>query len=290
MRNKRHKGLTTVLLCLGIILVTVSSCGFLPEDEDKVDKDGMTLVWQDEFDSDTVTTQSNWAHEIWPKGKVNDEKQDYINSTETAYVSDGTLKIRAYKENGNWHSARLRTENASGSRSWKYGYFEARLKMPKGNGVWPAFWMMPHDPSGNSGDKGAYGGWPCSGELDIMEYSPSTTGNRLYATVHYGTDWNTGHRYTSLGGKNISDATSEWHVYGLRWTDEYVEAFIDDVSLGTKYYNDRKGEWATWPYDQKFYIILNLAMGGTLGGSIDPNLTEAIYEIDYVRVYQVKLK
>jgi beta-glucanase (GH16 family) len=89
-----------------------------------------------------------------------------------------------------------------------------------------------------------------------------------------------------LGDKYISGAADEWHTYGLRWTDEYVEAFIDNVSLGTKYYNDQKGNFATWPYDQKFYIILNLAMGGDLGGSIDSSLTEAVYEIDYVRVYQ----
>ena len=286
MKKKRHCALAFSLLTAGVLALAAPSCGFMPEDdEETVDKDGMKLVWSDEFDSGSVPSKSNWVREVWSKGKVNNEEQAYIDSKDTAYISDGTLKIKAYKKDGNWYSARLKTENASGSLSWKYGYFEAKLKMPKGNGVWPAFWMMPHDPTGKSGD-GAYGTWPRSGELDIMEYSPGKTGDKLYATVHYGTHWKDDHRYTSLGDKYISGAADEWHIYGLRWTDEYVEAFIDNVSLGTKYYNDQKGNFATWPYDQKFYIILNLAMGGDLGGSIDPSLTEAVYEIDYVRVYQ----
>ena len=287
MKNKRHKGLITLLLCFGTILFTVSSCGFLPEDEEKtLNKNGLTLVWSDEFDSGSVPSNSNWTHEVWGPKKYNNEEQYYTNSEKTAYISDGTLKIKAYKENGNWYSARLKTENATGSHSWKYGLFEAKIKMPKGNGVWPAFWMMPHDPTGNSGN-GSYGVWPRSGELDIMEYSPGTQGSKVYATVHHSKSSSEAEKdsYSTLGSKVINDAATEWHTYAIQWTAEYIEVFFDDVSLGIKYYNDEKG-WVNWPYDQKFYIILNLAMGGNLGGSIDSSLTEAIYEIDYVRVYQ----
>jgi beta-glucanase (GH16 family) len=274
--KRQHKGIIQVLLlCAATAMIT--SCIFAPEEEVSNDpKSGLSLVWSDEFDSGTTPSTANWTHEVWNPGYVNNEKQYYTESSDTAYVSDGTLKIRAYKSSGNWYSARIKT---AGLHSWKYGYMEARIKQPAGNGVWPAFWMMPEDSS--------YGTWPRSGELDVMEYSPNTTGNSTYATVHHsksssaaGSDL-----YSSLGSKTLSDATSTFHTYGLKWTSSYVEAFYDGSSLGTKYYNDGGG-WVNWPYDKSFYIILNLAMGGTLGGTIDSSLTEALYEIDYVRVYQ----
>ena len=293
MKKKHFTAITLLLLTAGFLTVTAVSCGFFPEDEDdKLDLSGMKLVWSDEFDSGSTKTApstSNWTAEIWEPRRVNNEEQAYINSTQTAYVSDGTLKIRAIKS-GTWKSARLKTEDADGTHSWKYGYFEARMKMPKGKGVWPAFWMMPHDPTGKSGD-GAYGTWPRSGELDILEFSPGTTGNKVYSTVHHSMSSTEASKdsYSSLGSKVFDDASSAWHTYGLRWTESYVEAFYDGESLGTSYYNggynSPKG-WTSWPYDQKFYIILNLAMGGNLGGSIDSSLTEAVLEVDYVRVYQ----
>ncbi len=293
--KKHFAGIAFSLLGAGILALATISCGFLPEDEEeKLDLSGMKLVWSDEFDSETKTapSETNWTHEIWAKGRVNNEQQAYKKDLKYAYVSDGTLKIVAKKENGSWNSARLKTEDADGTHSWKYGYFEARLKMPAGKGVWPAFWMMPHDPTGNSGD-GAYGGWPRSGELDIMEFSPGTTGNKVYSTVHHSESSSSSDKdkYSSLGSKMIDDASTGWHTYGLRWTESYVEAFYDGVSLGARYYNTAYNSgnpdtWVAWPYDQKYYIILNLAMGGNLGGGIDSSLTEATFEIDYVRVYQ----
>ena len=291
MKKKHFAAIAFSLLGAGVLALTAISCGFLPEDEDdKLDLSGMSLVWSDEFNSGTTPSENNWSYEVWDKGKVNNEQQAYKKSSKYASISNGTLKIKAYKEAGEWVSARIKTEDADGTHSWKYGYFEARMKMPKGKGVWPAFWMMPHDPTGKSGN-GPYGVWPRSGELDIMEYSPGTSGNKLYATVHHsnsmddaGTD-----SYSSLGSKFLDDADTNWHTYGLRWTESYVEAFIDGVSLGDKYYNggyNSNNGWVKWPYDQKFYIILNLAMGGNLGGTIDSSLTQATFEIDYVRVYQ----
>ena len=278
MKKKKIATLAASLLVFGALAFTATSCGFLPEDEENkiVDKSGLKLVWSDEFDSGTTPSTSKWTKEIWNPGKVNNEKQYYTDSEKTAYISDGTLKIKAYKENGNWYSARIKTEKKA---SWKYGLFEAKIKMPAGNGVWPAFWMMPED--------SAYGTWPRSGELDIMEYSPSTTKTRAYSTVHHSASESQASTdsYKSLGGKELPDAASAWHTYSLRWTEDYVEAFIDGASIGSKYYNDGKG-WVNWPYDKPYYIILNLAMGGTLGGAIDSSLTEAVFEIDYVRVYQ----
>ena len=300
MKKKHNVIFTISLLCVGLIAITINSCGFLPEDKDETQQEAtklnineMSLVWSDEFtsgSSKTAPSSANWTFEKWAAGKVNNEKQQYIDSLNAAYVSDGTLKIRAYKSGSNWYSARLKTEDALGNRSWKYGYFEAKIKMPKGTGVWPAFWMMPHDPTGKSGD-GAYGTWPKSGELDIMEYSPGTQGKKVYATVHHSKSAEeiTTDKYETLGSKEIDDVTTAFHTYGLYWTETYIEAFIDGVSLGVKYKNENYNSgksWIQWPYDQKYYIILNLAMGGNLGGNIDSSLTEAIYEIDYVRVYQ----
>ena len=263
-----------------IVVFTQSSCGDASDEEvEKVDLSDLKLVWSDEFDSGTVPSKNNWTAEVWNPGKVNNEVQYYKDSEKNAYVSDGSLKIKAYKEDGNWYSARLKTEKL---HSWKYGYFEAKIKMPAGKGVWPAFWMMPEDSK--------YGGWPRSGEIDIMEYSPSTTQSAVYSTVHHSTSASNqqADTYPSLGRKEIGDATTQWHTYGLLWTENYIKAIYDGKELDKIYYNPKRTEdnWVKWPYDQNFYIILNLAMGGVLGGAIDPALTEAIYEIDYVRVYQ----
>ena len=293
MKKKHLAAVASSLLCAGLLTVTAISCGFLPEDEDKkLDLSGLKLVWSDEFDSETKSapSESNWTHEVWNAGAVNNEQQAYKKDLKYAYVSNGTLKIVAKKEGGKWNSARIKTEDANGTHSWKYGYFEARMKMPEGKGVWPAFWMMPHDPTGKSGH-GPYGVWPRSGELDIMEYSPATTRNKLYATVHHSmsADAQDTDSYSSLGGRFLEDAATNWHTYGLRWTETYVEAYIDGTPIGARYYNSSYNSstpWVKWPYDQKYYIILNLAMGGNLGGGIDSSLTEATFEIDYVRVYQ----
>ena len=168
---------------------------------------------------------------------------------------------------------------------------------PVNNGVWPAFWMMPNgtesvDEEGNTvyDPNGEYGAWPRSGELDIMEYSPSTSGQTVYSTIHHATSTTDAtDKYSSLGRKEIEvpsyNNESDWHTYGLLWTSGTLEAFYDGKSLGTVYAN-AGNSWAKWPYDKDFYLILNLAMGGNLGGSIDGKMNMAVYEIDYVRVYQ----
>ncbi len=258
----------------------------------------MKLVWSDEFDAGSLDT-SVWTKEIWSSGKVNNEVQAYVDSADNCKVGDEieddsgnvstdgqTLKIIATSSNGStWNSTRIIT---SGAVSAKYGYIEARLKMPiaydaSGNvidntGVWPAFWMMPEDSE--------YGEWPRSGEIDIMEYSPGTTGQKTYATLHHsasasdaGTD-----TYPSLGGVTF-DNPYEWHTYGMMWTSGTLEAFYDGESLGAVYANPGNN-WAKYPFDKNFYVILNLAMGGNLGGSINSDMRKAVYEIDYVRIYQ----
>ncbi|HAH61324.1 MAG TPA: glycoside hydrolase [Treponema sp.] len=267
--KRQHKGILPVLLLCAAAAMT-TSCIFVPEEEEKLTKDGMTLAWSDEFDSGSVPSPSNWTYEILPRGKYNNEKQAYVQNSANAYVSGGTLKIKAVKDsNGNWTSTRI---NTSGHHSWKYGIIEARIKLPGSNGTWPAFWMMPQN--------SVYDGWPASGEMDIMENAPTTKGkyfafSTLHASGHYGSNGK------SIGGKTLD---SSWHTYAIKWTSDKITAYYDDVAQET-YYNDGSGS-VNWPYDQSFYVILNLAMGGDLGGEIDSSLSSAIYEIDYVRVYQ----
>ncbi len=304
-----------------ILAAVLSSCIFFPEKEESLqyskDETKVTLgnkvyklAWSDEFDGTSLDTD-NWNRQNWPKGKVNNEVQSYSTDAKYSTVSDNTLKITAQGSGATWTSARIDT---AGKYSFKYGYVEARIKLPVAykkttasednllvdeegnavnNGVWPAFWMMPEnliDDEGKDTGGGVYGVWPRSGEIDIMEYSPSTAGNSAYATLHHAlSETDATDMYPSLGRMPVEtpvyDNDSDWHRYGMLWTSGTLEAFYDGKSLGTVYANGG-GSWAKWPYDQDFYIILNLAMGGNLGGAIDSGMKMAVYEIDYVRVYQ----
>jgi beta-glucanase (GH16 family) len=153
---------------------------------------------------------------------------------------------------------------------------EVRAKLPKGNGTWPAIWMMPA--------RNTYGGWPHSGEIDIMEhvgFNPDT----VFSTVHTG-KYN--HMKGTQKGKNIllPTATSEFHVYTLEWEENEIRSYVDGIHYFI-FKNEKQGP-EVWPYDQPFYLILNLAIGGGLGGrhGIDNSLFPHTFEIDYVRVYQ----
>lgn len=232
--------------------------------------DGMTCVFADEFDTGTVPSTRNWKYEILNAYTYNGEHQAYVQNSANAYVSDGTLKIKAIKDSsGNWTSTRL---NSTGT--WKYGYIEASLKLPSSNGTWPAFWMLGSDIGTNP--------WPACGEIDIMEHAPSTTGlNVVYSTLHSSGHY--GGNGKSIGKTTIATAASAFHTYGVKWTSGEITAYYDGVKQGS-YVSD--GTSANWPYDSSFYMLLNLAIGGDLGGTIDSSMTSAVFEIDYVRVYQ----
>lgn len=270
--NKWFLGLVTVLCVIS------TSCIFFEfDEEDDLSMNDMKLVWSDEFDYKGVPDTKKWKYQTGNNGWGNNELQNYIDNTETAdtaIVDNGILKIKAYYDNGMWKSARLNSKE-----SWKYGYIEARLKITDQKGAWPAFWMMP--------EKSVYGEWPVSGEIDIMENAPSTCGqdvvfSTLHAKGHFGGDGK------GIGKKNFgSSLKSEWHTFGIQWDESKITAFYDGVPLDT-YYNDGKG-YNNWPYDQNFYIILNLAIGGNLGGTSDAATlrnTGAEFLVDYVRVYQ----
>lgn len=243
--------------------------------------EGYTLVWQDEFNTSRLSDGKSplpdtgkWWFETGASGWGNNEIQNYIagnrNTDTCAVISDGTLKIIAKKIGTEVLSIRMNSKE-----SWKYGYFEARLRVPGGKGTWPAFWMLPKD----------FKNWPLDGEIDIMEYVGYDP-NVVHATVH--TQKYNHSIGTQVGtSTKISNAETEFHIYAVEWTAEYIKGFVD----GNEYFhfnNDGKNDKETWPFNAPFYLKLNLAWGGNWGGAqgVDESKLPATYEIDFVRVYQ----
>ena len=236
------------------------------------------LVWSDEFDSESIDL-TKWTYEIgtggWGWG--NGEEQYYTDNANNSYVQDGKLIIKAIMENysgSNYTSARMITKYKA---DWTYGRFEIRAKLPSGTGTWPAIWMMPTNSE--------YGGWPDSGEIDIMEHVGFDPG-AIHATAHNDTyNWFDGIP-PSGGTLYIDDFDETFHTYTLEWTENTLRWFVDETLYYT--YSNISQSWSTWPYHHDFFMILNIAIGGTWGGQqgIDNSIFPQQMEIDYVRVYQ----
>lgn len=233
------------------------------------------LVWSDEFDYSGPPAPENWGYDLGDDGWGNNELQNYTDSRENSIVQDGKLIIKAVKHDKTWTSARLMTRNKV---DFLYGRIVIRAKLPAGRGTWPAIWMMSTD--------WEYGGWPYSGEIDIMEHVGYDPGN-VHATIHTGA-YN-GSLGTQVGNSiMVPDYATAFHTYGMEWNEEKLDFYLDDKKYFT-YNNDKTGNLASWPFDKRFHLILNIAVGGNWGGSmgIDPGLTEATMEIDYVRLYSI---
>ena len=233
------------------------------------------LVWADEFDGTTLDLQK-WTHQTGGGGWGNNELQHY--RPENTTLENGLLKISAKRENfsGNaYTSSRIRSINKG---DFTYGRMEARIKLPYGQGIWPAFWMMPTD------DK--YGSWPKSGELDIMEFIGREP-KKIYGTIHFGPEWPNN---KSSGGSYDAyreDFSKEYHIYAVEWEPNEIRWYIDDFLYSTKRPTDVAPE--RWPFDQRFHFILNLAVGGTWPGSPDGSTVfPQVLEVDYVRVYDTR--
>lgn len=227
-----------------------------------------SLLWSDEFETAGAPDPAKWGYDLGAGGWGNNEKQHYTNRPDNVIVSNGTLKITAKAENFDgsaYTSARLLTKDKF---SFKYGKVEARAKLPAGGGTWPAIWML-----GNNINTAP---WPACGEIDIMEHVGNQP-NKVFGTLHH-----PGHSGGNGDGAslNISNASTEFHKYGLEWTATTIKISVDDVVFFT--FNNS----ASLPFNQNFFIILNMAMGGNFGGAIDPAFTSATLEIDYIRVYQ----
>lgn len=232
---------------------------------------GYSLVWNDEFEGNALG--SSWTYEIQNAGWVNNELQKYVNDGAVTTVSKGTLKINLMKSGSDINSARIYAKKSTG---WKYGYVEARIKLPAGKGTWPAFWMMPVN----------FKSWPADGEIDIMEevgHDP----NVIHSTIHC-TKYNNGGTAKETGYKSVSTSQSAFHTYAMEWTATAMTFYVDGTTILT-YNNDGSGVNA-WPFDNPFYVILNLAWGGSWGGQqgVDESVLPATMEVDYVRVFQKK--
>ena len=235
------------------------------------------LVWSDEFNGPNIDL-SKWEFEVNGWGGGNNELQYYTDRTENAQIINGALHIIGRQETytgpdgtRNYTSARLRTIFQG---DWKYGRFEASIKLPTGQGMWPAFWMLPTD--------WVYGGWPLSGEIDIMEnvgFEPDI----VHGTLHYGDAWpNNSYTGASI---NVSNSSTQFHTYAVEWEENEIRWYVDGVHYSTKTPADLNPK--PWPFDQRFHLLLNLAIGGNWPGSPDGSTVfPQHYEIDYVRVYQ----
>jgi beta-glucanase (GH16 family) len=240
--------------------------------------DGYTLVWQDEFDSGNELNSQDWTHEVKSAGWVNHELQNYVNHKTpggdlVTEVRNGKLRITCLKENGKIYSGRVYAQQKTG---WKYGYIEASIKLPKGKGTWPAFWMMPVN----------FRSWPADGEIDIMEevgYHPDYVSSSLHANAHvHSNNTQVTHEMKCEG------AEGEFHTYAILWTSSNITTYVDGkVQLS---YDNRGLGRDDWPYDDPFYVILNLAWGGDWGGAqgVDESVLPVTMEVDYVRVFQKK--
>lgn len=285
---KQIKRITQIILSLSFLFLmsckeTPVSPNPTPEPEiHPWDLDGWDCVWHDEFDSAFIDT-SKWEFEVNGWGGGNHELQYYTDRAVNAYTDNGSLVIQALKEpytgpdgTRQYTSARLRTKFKG---DWKYGRFDIYAKLPFGQGLWPAIWMLPTD--------WVYGGWAASGEIDIMELLGQQP-NRVYGTLHYGgvppENTHTGTDFTLPNGSFSSD----YHLFTLIWEPNKFEWYVDDslYLTQTEWYTNAVGYPA--PFDQRFHMLLNVAVGGDWPGA--PNATTVWpqqMQVDYVRVYQL---
>lgn len=237
---------------------------------------GYRLVWHDEFNEGTTLNSKDWTHEVQNAGWVNHELQTYVNGQadgkRVTELVDGRLHINCFKgSDGKIYSGRVYAKVKEG---WTYGYIEASIKLPKGKGTWPAFWMMPVN----------FRSWPADGEIDIMEevgYHPDYVSSSLHANAHVHSN---GTQVTHE--MHCPGAEGEFHKYAIEWTHDKITTFVDGKVQLT--YNNRGLGRDDWPYDDPFYVILNLAWGGAWGGlqGVDESALPVTMEVDYVRVFQ----
>lgn len=239
------------------------------------------LVWADEFDYEGLPDEDKWDYDVGGHGWGNNELQ-YYTKGDNAYVKDGLLIIEARKESKvgmEYTSSRMVSR---GKGDWLYGKIEVKAKLPSGLGTWPAIWMLPTD--------WEYGGWPDSGEIDIMEHVGYDQ-DVIHASAHtlsYYHKINTQKSST----KPIEGVSDDFHVYSIEWLPDKIMAFIDGELYFTFDPQDYKKTptYKEWPFDKRFHILLNIAVGGDWGGArgMDETIYPVLMQVDYVRVYQSK--
>lgn len=302
---------TIQFFTVGFAMMVLQSCGgeeTFTYKNPANSNSGWQIEWFDEFSGDNIDTDKwSWVQDCYGGG--NNERQCYTDRSVNSYIDDGKLIIKALEENFTgpnypedytsedygwitpydhtlpYTSARLRTKHKG---DWKYGLIEIRAKLPSGQGIWPAIWMMPTD--------NEYGSWPLSGEIDIVEainLQPDEPGtHKIHGTIHFGYEYDKNEEATSeiLLAK---DPSSNFHTYSIEWSEDKIRWYVDGVRYGTK----TSSEWFTSkggimlsdpnaPFDEKFHLILNVAVGGKWPGYPDASTTFPVQmEVDYVRVF-----
>jgi beta-glucanase (GH16 family) len=241
---------------------------------------GPRLVWSDDFNVNGTPDSSKWSYDLGvgnPEGWGNNELQFYTRDPRNARVENGFLIIEARKDSMG-HKAFTSARMVSRKKGdWRYGRIEVKAKLPKGKGTWPAIWMLSTD--------WKYGGWPASGEIDIMEHVGFDQGV-VHGTIH--TELYNHSKGTQKEGKiTIADASEAFHIYGLEWTDAKMDFMVDRKIYHTVV-RDPNDDFKGWPFDQPFHLILNIAVGGNWGGreGVDENIWPQRMEVDFVKVYQ----
>ncbi len=289
------------LVCLGMFLSGCSSSSVaepegaqLPESTpeanetnrpDPDDPDYWTnavLVWNDEFEG-TALLDENWTFETGGNGWGNNELQNYQNQGNTE-VSDGILKITAKRNTDNTIEGAFTSARLNSKKAFKFGRMEIRAKLPehKGNGTWPALWML--------GSNIETVGWPACGEIDMMEYV-SFKPNKSHFSIHSTANNHTNGTEITSGAVDLETIEEEFHNFGILWSDKYIKFYVDEID--NVQFTFRRPTSATvdsWPFSNNFYFLMNIAVGGNWGGleGVDTSIFPATMEVDYVRVYQVK--
>jgi beta-glucanase (GH16 family) len=270
------KGIYAVTLNLWKDGISVSATKTIQIAADDPNYQPNRLIWSDEFDGTSLNTD-NWSNET--NVDVNNEWEQYTNGNNLT-IKDGILTITAYKTGPGQHkydytSGRI---NSSGKKEFLYGRMEIRAKLPSGRGTWPATWML----GANIGSAG----WPACGELDIMEhvgYDPLWIQGSIHSPSSYGQTINNGRL-------EVPDCETNFHVYGMTWTPDKIEYYVDDPKNPYYTYSPSVKNSSTWPFDKPCFFILNLAIGGNWGGAqgVDDSIFPVQMQIDYVRVYDYK--
>jgi len=254
------------------------------------------LVWSDEFEQDGLPNQTKWDYE---EGLIRNEEDQYYTRSrkENVRVENGVLVIECRKEDfknpkyrpdaTSWNEQRETARYTSGSintlgkAAFTYGYVEVRAKMPRGNGMWPAIWMM--------GTNITAVNWPRCGEIDIMEYVGHIP-HTIHANNHFADpDQKDKAVHKSSGGTQtiVDEPYKDFHVYAIEWNEREITFFVDDRQYAT-FNVDQAGKGPDNPFRKPHYLLLNLALGGSWGGKIDDGMIPQKFEIDYVRVFKPK--
>lgn len=243
--------------------------------------EGYTLVWHDEF-NEGVVPGSDWTIENWAPGHVNNELQTYtskeVDGKRTLEIKDGILNINCFKgKDGKIYSGRM---NACPNTGWTYGYFEARIWLPKGKGTWPAYWMMPSNVDWSTNP------WPYCGEIDIME-EVGADPNQVSSSLHTG-NYNHTKGTQKTHAMYLAGAEEGFHIYACEWTKDEIITYVDGKVQLKATKASMGQDHDSWPFHYAFYPILNLAWGGNWGGykGVDESALPAIMKVDYVRIFQ----